>query len=99
MTARAATPSDAETIARIYNEGIEDRVATFETRFRSAEDILGWFDGVHPIVVVEEEGKIVAFGATSTYRPRECYAGIAETSIYVAREFRRHVDFVTTQRI
>jgi L-amino acid N-acyltransferase YncA len=89
MTARAATPSDAETIARIYNEGIEDRVATFETRFRSAEDILGWFDGVHPIVVVEEEGKIVAFGATSTYRPRECYAGIAETSIYVAREFRR----------
>lgn len=76
-------------MARIYNEGIEDRVATFETRPRSAEDICGWFDGAHPIVVVEDGGAVVAFAATSTYRPRECYAGIAETSVYVARSYRR----------
>jgi phosphinothricin acetyltransferase len=90
MTARPAKPQDAEAMARIYNEGIEDRVATFETRTRSAEDIRGWFDGVHPIVVVEEDGKVIAFAATSSYRDRECYAGIAETSVYVARAFRRH---------
>jgi len=76
-------------MARIYNEGIEDRVATFETRPRSVEDIRGWFDGVHPIVVVEDNGEVVAFAATSTYRPRECYAGIAETSVYVSRPYRR----------
>jgi len=89
MTARSASPQDAPAIARIYNEGIEDRVATFETRPRSAEDIRAWFDGIHPIVVVEEGGAVVAFGATSAYRARECYAGIAETSVYVSREFRR----------
>lgn len=89
MTTRAANPADAEAMARIYNEGIKDRVATFETRPRSAEDIRGWFDGVHPIVVVEDGGAVVAFAATSTYRPRECYAGIAETSVYVARSHRR----------
>jgi len=89
MTARAAIPSDSASIAQIYNEGIEDRVATFETRLRSADDIRAWFDGMHPIVVVEENGAIIAFGATSTYRPRECYAGIAETSVYVARAYRR----------
>jgi phosphinothricin acetyltransferase len=89
MTARAATPQDAQAMARIYNEGIKDRVATFETRKRSAEDIRAWFDGVHPIVVVEESGEVVAFGATAAYRPRECYAGIAETSVYVSRDFRR----------
>ena len=89
MIARTATPADSAAIAQIYNEGIEDRVATFETRMRSVEDIRAWFDGVHPIVVVEEAGRIVAFGATSTYRPRECYAGIAETSVYVARAYRR----------
>jgi len=89
MTARAATPDDAAAIARIYNEGIEDRVATFETKMRSADDIRAWFDGVHPIVVVEENGEVLAFGATSLYRPRECYAGIVETSVYVARAFRR----------
>lgn len=89
MIARAATPDDSPAMARIYNEGIEDRVATFETRQRSAEDIRSWFDGVHPIVAVEEDGQVVAFASTSTYRPRECYAGIAETSVYVSRPFRR----------
>ncbi len=89
MTSRPARLEDAEAMARIYNQGIQDRVATFETRLRSAEDIHAWFDGVHPIVVVEEGNEVVAFAATSSYRPRECYAGIAETSVYVVRSFRR----------
>ncbi|HTS46826.1 MAG TPA: arsinothricin resistance N-acetyltransferase ArsN1 family A [Bryobacteraceae bacterium] len=89
MTSRPARPEDASAIARIYNQGIEDRIATFETRPRSADDIRAWFDGVHPILVVEEGNALVAFAATSSYRPRECYAGIAETSVYVARSFRR----------
>ncbi len=88
MQARAATQDDAAKIAYIYNQGIEDRTSTFETRPRSIEDIQGWFDGQHPIVVVEEGGEVIAFASTSTYRPRECYAGIAEFSIYVARERR-----------
>ena len=88
MLARAATIDDAAAIARIYNEGIADRLATFETRPRSAGDVRGWFDGVHPIVVAEEAGEAVAFAATSTYRPRECYTGIAEVSVYVARAAR-----------
>jgi phosphinothricin acetyltransferase len=92
MIPRLATPADAPFLAAIYNEGIEDRVATFETRRRSEDDIRGWFDGRHPIVVVETElgKKIIAFASTSTYRPRDCYAGIAEVSVYVARDFRRH---------
>jgi phosphinothricin acetyltransferase len=88
LQTRIATPRDAEAIARIYNEGIEDRIATFETRARSAEDIRGWFDGRHPIVVAEDDGHVLAFASTSTYRPRECYDGIAEFSVYVGREAR-----------
>ena len=79
-------------MAQIYNEGIEDRVGTFETRPRSREDVLAWFDGRHPIVVVEAERDretlVVAFASTSTYRPRDCYAGIAEFSVYVSRKAR-----------
>jgi len=86
--ARAATPEDAEAIARIYNQGIEDRVGTFETQPRSAENVRAWFDGQHPIVVVEDADEVLAFAATSTYRPRDCYAGVAEFSVYVARERR-----------
>ena len=88
MRVRSAGIDDAEAIARVYNEGIADRVATFETRLRSAGDIRAWFDGVHPIVVAENGGEVVAFAATSLYRPRECYAGIAEVSVYVARAAR-----------
>ena len=88
MDARPATPEDAAAIAAIYNQGIADRVATFETRPRSAEDIRQWFDGVHPVLVVEEAGQIIAFAATSTYRPRDCYRGVAEFSVYVARTAR-----------
>ena len=86
--ARAASPDDAERIAQIYNEGIADRVGTFETRPRSAADVRSWFDGTHPIVVVEHDGTVIAFASTSSYRPRDCYAGIAEFSVYVARHAR-----------
>jgi phosphinothricin acetyltransferase len=88
LGARLATTEDAAAIAVIYNQGIEDRMATFETKMRAASDVAAWFDGVHPIVVVEAGGRIVAFASTSTYRPRDCYAGIAEVSLYVERSFR-----------
>lgn len=88
MTTRPATIDDAPAIARIYNDGIADRIATFETRPRSAEDVAEWLDGVHPVVVVERDGVVVAFAATSAYRPRDAYAGVAEFSVYVARDQR-----------
>lgn len=86
---RAARISDAAAIAAIYSQGIADRVATFETEPRTAEQVERWFDGVHPIVVVEDaDGVVVAFASTSRYRERACYAGIAEFSVYVARGHR-----------
>src|SRR3954468_23828061 len=88
LHARHATPEDAPVIAQIYNQGIADRVATFETSPRAAEDVRAWFDGAHPIVVVEDDQALIAFASTSTYRPRACYAGIAEFSVYVARSQR-----------
>lgn len=91
FTARPATQADADAITRIYNEGIQDRVGTFEIRERTAADILQWFDGRHPIVVVESpSGEVVAFASTSWYRPRDCYAGVAEFSVYVGRSGRGH---------
>ena len=89
LAARPASPDDAPMIAQIYNEGIEDRVGTFETRPRTVQDVLGWFDAVHPIIVVEADGEgVIAFASTSGYRSRACYAGIAEFSVYVARQAR-----------
>ena len=88
MQARPATLEDAAAIAAIYNQGIEDRIATFETHLRSEEDVKSWFDTRHPIVVVGDAGGIVAFGSSSAYSARECYAGIGECSVYVRRDRR-----------
>lgn len=88
MRVRPATPEDAEAIVRIYNEGIEERIATFETRPRSVEDIGGWFGDEHPTVLVEDDGSVVAFATTSAHSARECYADIAEFSVYTSRETR-----------
>jgi len=85
---RLATAADAASIASIYNEGIEDRIATFETRLRTAADIEGWFDDRHPIVVFDDGGAVAGFASTSTYRPRDAYAGVAEFGVYVARAHR-----------
>lgn len=91
MRVRDATRADADPIAAIYNAGIAERTATFETRPRSADEVAGWFDAPHPIVVVTDDAdRVVAFAATSSYRPgRECYAGIAEFSVYVDPVSRR----------
>lgn len=93
MRARLATVADAAAIVTIYNEGIEDGTATFETRMRTDDDVRVWFERKRfPVVVVEDEQagrtRIIAFAATSEYRRRECYAGIAEFSVYVARDVR-----------
>ncbi|MCC6539896.1 MAG: GNAT family N-acetyltransferase [Bryobacterales bacterium] len=85
---RPAEGRDAAAIAAIYNEGIADRNATFETCPREAADVRGWFDGRHPIVVALQGNDVAAFASTSAYRPRECYRGIAEYSVYVKRSAR-----------
>jgi L-amino acid N-acyltransferase YncA len=88
VIARRATDSDAESIARIYNEGIDDRIATFEVRHRTAEDVQSWLSGEHILLVIEKDARVVGFAVTHAYSSRECYAGIAEFSVYVERSAR-----------
>ena len=90
---RAAAAGDAEAIAAIYNEGIRGRGATFETAERGPDDILGWLDSPdalrYPfIVAAKDDGTVVGWARTSSYRPRACYATIGEFSIYVAGSAR-----------
>lgn len=89
LVSRSASRLDAPSIAMIYNQGIEDRVATFETEPRTPETIDAWFDQDLPIVVVvDENDDVVAFAALFGYSDRCVYAGIAEFSVYVHRDVR-----------
>jgi L-amino acid N-acyltransferase YncA len=89
LRTRAATFADAAAIAAIYNEGIADRIATFETEPRSAGQIAGWFTGRQLVIVAETEATgPVAFAASFRYSDRACYRGIGEFSVYVRRDYR-----------
>jgi phosphinothricin acetyltransferase len=89
--ARAARREDAAAIARIYNQGIEDRVATFQTEPRSVADIellLAERDDRFPTIVIERDGAVVAWASAGTYRATAWYGPIAEHSVYVDRAQR-----------
>jgi phosphinothricin acetyltransferase len=88
LIARIAEYGDCDAIAEIYNQGIDDRIATFETRHRKAEDIEKWLDSRYPVVVVTRDDEVIAFASTSIYRPRDCYDGVADFSVYVRRDVR-----------
>jgi L-amino acid N-acyltransferase YncA len=89
LEVRTASPADADDIARIYNQGIEERMATFETRLREPEEIQAWLEGGVPVMVVHAEGRVVAWAAAHPYRPgRAVYGGVGEFSVYVDRPAR-----------
>jgi L-amino acid N-acyltransferase YncA len=91
LRTRLATATDAAAITTIYNEGIADRVATFETEARTPAQIaqqLADKDDRFPTVVVERDGQVVAYAGAGPYRSRPAYAGVAEHSVYVARAAR-----------
>ncbi len=90
MIARRATAADAAPIVRIYNQGIEDRGATFETRPRSEKDVVEWLAGAFPVAVaLDDDGRILAFASSSAYSTRSCYSHIADFSVYTSRDARR----------
>jgi L-amino acid N-acyltransferase YncA len=88
LRTRAARFADATAIAAIYNEGITDRIATFETEPRSTDKLPSGSAGELVIVAEIEETGPVGFAASFPYSARPCYAGIGEFSVYVAPEYR-----------
>src|SRR3954453_16918136 len=82
---RPAGPQDAEAVAAIYNDGIAERQATFETRPRRPNEILGWLEEGRPfIVAMDGDGTILGFARVSAYSTRRAYAGVGEHAVYVS---------------
>ena len=91
MLIRSATEEDAEAIRAIYNVEVLGSTVTFDLVPRTAEEQAEWMAahaGVYPVIVAEDEGKVVGFASLSAYRPRPAYSTTAEDSIYVAETHR-----------
>jgi L-amino acid N-acyltransferase YncA len=78
---RLATATDAEAICRIYNQGIEDRVATLETELRTPAERRQWLashDARHPVIVAELTERLSADAepGRASLRPPSVQAGL-----------------------
>ena len=88
---RPATEGDAEAIATIYNQGIEDRGATLETNLRTPDERRQWLAArspLHPVIVAEAGGQVVGWGSLNAFNPRKAYDYVTDFSVYVERGWR-----------
>ena len=95
LTIRDATPEDAAAICRIYNQGIQDRVATLETEERTPEERRAWLAARgprHPVLVAEgptaDGSEVVGWGSLNVFNPRRAYDHVADFSLYIERAWR-----------
>ena len=88
---RRATVAEAAAIADIHNQGIAERSATLDTEPRTAADVAVKLavQGRHPVLVaVDVDDRVLGWAGLGDYRPRACYAGIGEFSVYLDRDAR-----------
>jgi L-amino acid N-acyltransferase YncA len=81
LAVRLACAEDAVSIALIYNQGVEEGIATFETAPRTADQMWSQLEARadrYPTVVATRDGRVIAWAGVGTYRSRECYAGVGE---------------------
>ncbi len=81
--------SDWEQVLEIYRAGLKTGQASFETEAPTWER---WDDAHHrhSRLVAREGTRVVAWGTLAPVSKRNCYAGVAEVSIYVSPSLRGH---------
>jgi phosphinothricin acetyltransferase len=88
LVIRPYTPADIPAVTRIYAHYVRDTVITFETEVPSEAEMASRFATIvgkgHPLLIAEQDGKVIGYAYASTYRPREAYRFTCEDSIYLA---------------
>ncbi|PYE49061.1 N-acetyltransferase family protein [Paenibacillus barcinonensis] len=88
---RHATEVDLGSILIIYNQGIEDRIATLETVIKDEAYMSEWFNkhqGRYSVLVAEQNDQVVGWASINSYSSRSAYDGVGDLSIYIHRDHR-----------
>lgn len=91
LTTRIATEMDIDAIRTIFNQGVEDGIATLETDEKDMAYMTNWFeqhDGRFKVLVAEEEDEVVGWASLNRYSERRAFDGVAVLSIYIRRDYR-----------
>ncbi|WFA08374.1 arsinothricin resistance N-acetyltransferase ArsN1 family A [Tissierella sp. Yu-01] len=89
---REANILDIPYLTNIYNQGIEDRIATLETRLRENSEMEEWFtsrgERYKVIVIEDNKGIVIGWASINVFNSRCCYNGVGDISIYINRNMR-----------
>jgi L-amino acid N-acyltransferase YncA/protein-tyrosine-phosphatase len=91
LQVREARDSDLASIRAIYNQGIEDRVATLDEEHKSTAEMQDWWGqhrGRYTVVVAELDERVVGWASLNQYSHRCADRGVADLSVYVERAER-----------
>lgn len=87
MIIRQADSADLDAIAAIWNHYILTTAHNWRHAAFTPEEIRGWFGAhgapSHPVLVAEQQGRVVGFGALSTFRASAGYDHTAEDTVYL----------------
>lgn len=93
FTLRPAHVGDLEAINGIYNHYVIHSTCTYQTIPSSTEERARWFaqhGSRHPVIVVEDRGRVIAWGSLSPVHERQAFANSVEDSVYVHHDYLRH---------
>ncbi|MDH5163416.1 arsinothricin resistance N-acetyltransferase ArsN1 family A [Heyndrickxia oleronia] len=92
MIIRKVKKGDLSQILDIYNQGIQDRIATLEVDPKDQEYIQTWYEnhqGRYIAIVAENyQSEITGWACISAYNARKAYYGVGEISVYIHKDFR-----------
>jgi L-amino acid N-acyltransferase YncA len=92
MPIRDATAADAPACAAIYAPYVTDTAISFETAPPSVEEMARRIEAglrTHAWLVLEEDGRVVAYAYGGPFRERAAYRWACEVSVYVEAGRRR----------
>ncbi|HII82901.1 MAG TPA: N-acetyltransferase [Ferroplasma sp.] len=93
ITYRKASCHDATYIGAIWNQGIDDGIATLEIEKRDTEWVKNWLSSRDPrysVIIADDDGKIVGWLSLNPFSQRKVYRFVADISIYIERTHRGH---------
>jgi len=91
MNVRVMKEEDLPQVLSIYNQGIEDRIATLEEDLKDLPYIREWLyhrNDRYEVIVAETENELIGWASLNPYSHRCAYNGVADISVYINRENR-----------
>jgi phosphinothricin acetyltransferase len=91
MTIRRAALDDLPRLTEIYNHYVRETAITFDVDEYTVEKRRPWLEqhggtGRHQLVVAEQDGQVVGYAGTGTFRAKRAYDTSVEMTIYVAHD-------------